>query len=144
MSHQPIEELDLFRLFEELPDWTWQKVQDWDPFAKKTVGDQLVRAMDSVNANLVEGDGRYAPNDSIRFFIIARASARESHLWIARSIKRGFIDEAEGRENLGKLERASKLLNLLIDYRRRALQKTAVRESREAYDTDEGLDRLAG
>lgn len=32
---------------------------NWDSFAKYTVGQQFVRAIDSISANLAEGFGRY-------------------------------------------------------------------------------------
>jgi len=136
MSHKPIEELDVFALFEEISTWAWQSVQSWDSFSKHTIGEQLVRAIDSVNANLVEGDGRYTTNDSLRFFIIARGSARESRLWIVRAQKRSLVDLSTAESILGKLERAMKLLNLLIDYRRRAKEAGVVRENLETYQSE--------
>ena len=133
MSHQPIEELDVFVLFEEIATWVWQSVHSWDSFAKRTIGEQLVRAIDSVNANLVEADGRYTANDSIRFFIIARGSARESRLWMKRAISRNLIEAQIGEETLQKLERATKLLNLLVNYRRKSAQSALVKEETETY-----------
>lgn len=136
MAHQPIEQLDVFALYEEVSAWVWKKVKSWDSFARNTIGDQLVRSIDSVNANLVEGDGRYSTSDSLRFFVIARASARESRLWIQRAVLRELIEESEGKNYLDKLERATRLLNLLIDYRRKSKSDGLVREETAPYETN--------
>lgn len=131
MAHQPIEELDVFRLFEEVSDWSWTVVETWTPFAKKVIGEQLVTAADSVNANLVEGDGRYTIADSVRFFVIARASARETRLWIRRAAKRNLVSAEEADQKIEQLTRATKLLNLLISYRRKSAP--TVRETVATY-----------
>jgi four helix bundle protein len=131
MAHQPIEELEVFRTFESLADWVWETVEGWRPRAQNTIGDQLTRAMDSVNANLVEGDARYSLPDSIRFFIIARASAREARLWINRAIRRQLVREQEGLDALTRLDLGARMLNQLINYRRSA---QSVRESRADYE----------
>jgi four helix bundle protein len=128
VAHQPIEDLELFHLYEEVADWTWDQVKNWSQFHKDTVGEQLVTAVDSVNANLVEGDGRYTGPDSIRFFIIARASAREARLWLRRAKKRSLVPLAEADEMIAKLTQGTRWLNQLIAYRRRAGK--VVREER--------------
>ena len=43
----------------ELSNYVWKIVVEWDYFFKKTVGDQLVRSVDSIFANIAEGFGRY-------------------------------------------------------------------------------------
>ena len=49
------EELDVYRLAEKLANEVWKMVIDWDLFSKDTLGKQLVRAADSVCANIAEG-----------------------------------------------------------------------------------------
>ena len=39
----------------------------WEPFAKNTIGTQLVRAADSIGANIAEGYGRGSFADNKRF-----------------------------------------------------------------------------
>ncbi len=120
----------MFGLFERLAHWVWECVESWHPRAQNTIGEQLIRAIDSVNANLVEGDARYTLPDSIRFFVIGRASAREARLWISRAIRRGLISEAEGARSLDDLDSAARMLNQLINYRRSA---KFVKETRATY-----------
>jgi four helix bundle protein len=127
-----MEELDLFLIYEAVADWVWQTVETWPKHRRDGFGMQLTDAADSVGANLVEGDGRYGTADAIRFFVIARASARETRLWINRGARRGFIESESGAHQVEQITRATKLLNLLINYRRSKL-KTIVKESRAPY-----------
>ena len=63
-SYLPIEDMECFRLYVETADWVWDTVEGWKPLAQNTVGSQLIRACDSVGANLVEGDGRSTDPDA--------------------------------------------------------------------------------
>ena len=125
----PIEETAIFEVFESCADWIWDQVSAWDWKAQKTIGIQLIRAVDSINANLVEGDGRYSSADSINFFIIARASARETRLWLRRAIQRNLVPEAEGRDRINQINSGAKQLNLLISLRRGNKKNLGVREA---------------
>lgn len=128
-----MEELDVFLIFESVTDWTWEQASGWKQFERDTIGKQLVTAMDSINANLVEGDGRYSTQDSIRFFRIARASAREARLWLRRAQKRNLVSPEVADQKIEELTRATKLLNLLIAYRRKAATTQMVKESMATY-----------
>ena len=63
----------------------------WSPFARDTVGQQLVKAADSIGANIAESAGRFHPNDVIRFLYYARGSLRETRFWLKRAIHRHLI-----------------------------------------------------
>jgi len=54
-----LEELHVYQLSMDVGEIVWVQVQKWDYFSKDTIGKQLVRAVDSVAANLSEGFGRY-------------------------------------------------------------------------------------
>lgn len=123
----------MFRLFEELSTWGWNCVKGWDYFAKDTVGKQMVRALDSVNANIVEADGRYSSMDAIRFLVIARGSAREGRLWIERARDRQLVDAEDGAMQISKIEEATRQLNLLINYRRKFADPAQAREEFAPY-----------
>jgi four helix bundle protein len=129
--HTPIEEMEVFRRYVSVADWVWDEVVKWAPLAADTVGKQLVRAMDSVGANLVEGDGRHGSQDALRFFIVARASAREARYWLNRAMVRSLIGEREGKAKIAEIVGATQLLNRLIAYRRGIVQADRVREESE-------------
>jgi hypothetical protein len=54
------ERLRVYKLSEDLTDKIWELVVSWNQFAKDTLGKQLVRAADSIGANIAEGVGRGA------------------------------------------------------------------------------------
>ena len=68
-----IESLDFFRDMEALCDIVYKEVASWPQLPMDTVGRQLVRALDSIGANIVEGDARQTPKESLRYFNIAQA-----------------------------------------------------------------------
>ena len=135
-TYQPISELELFKKFESVADWSWDQVSRWKSFAQNSIGRQLVESADSVGANLVEGGGRGGDVDATRFFFYARGSASEAKLWINRAIRRGLVSKEEGLANMSVLEEGIKMLNSLIAYRRNASKgqsKGMVREERLSY-----------
>jgi four helix bundle protein len=77
----------------EIGDEVWGLVHPWGFFPKDTIGKQLVRAADSVAANISEGYGRYHTNDSKRFYYYARASLYETRTWLRKAHTRSLIDD---------------------------------------------------
>ena len=59
MPVQPLEEIEVYMMAEEIADKWWETVSRWPPFAQDTVGKQLIRAADSIGANIAESYGRY-------------------------------------------------------------------------------------
>src|SRR6185369_613739 len=57
MERTNFEKLDVYRLSEKLAHDVWNIVIAWDTFARDTVGKQIVRAADSIGANIAEGSG---------------------------------------------------------------------------------------
>ncbi len=58
MARTQFENLRVYQLSEELADEVWESVFEWKHFEKDTLGKQLVRATDSIGANIAEGTGR--------------------------------------------------------------------------------------
>ena len=54
-----LEDLQVYQLAMNIGEQVWKIVLEWNYFARDTVGKQLVKAADSVAANLSEGWGRY-------------------------------------------------------------------------------------
>lgn len=91
MERTNFEKLRVYRLSEKLADELWRIVTRWDYFNRDTVGKQLVRAGDSIGANIAEGAGRGRFLDNQRFVRIARGSLNETKHWLRRAHKRGLL-----------------------------------------------------
>ena len=93
MGRLNLDELRVYKMAEELADGVWALVQPWGHFEKETVGKQLVRAADSVGANIAEGYGRASPLDHQRFVRTARGSLYEVRHFLRRADKRGLVNK---------------------------------------------------
>lgn len=95
MATVPFEQLEVYQLAEKISDEVWRIVLTWGNFAKDTVGKQLVRAADSIGANIAEGNGRGSFQDNRRFVRIARGSLNETKHWLRRAFMRGLLTETQ-------------------------------------------------
>ncbi len=86
-----LDELEVFRIAERLSDTVWRIVGRWANFPRGTLGKQLVRAADSVGANIAEGFGRGSYQDNRRFVRIARGSLYEVRYWLRRAHARRLV-----------------------------------------------------
>jgi four helix bundle protein len=90
-SRVGFENLRVYQLTERLSDAVWAIVQEWDPLAKQTMGKQLIRAADSIGANIAEGTGRGSFQDNRRFVRNARGSLYETRHWLRRAHNRRLL-----------------------------------------------------
>lgn len=86
-------DIESFKLADSLSDSIWNVVSSWTIFEQKTIGEQLVRSVDSISANIVEGYGRFYLKDKIRFFYYARGSINETICWINKAYRRRMLHE---------------------------------------------------
>src|SRR4051812_34453743 len=107
-SHLPIEETEIYKKFVVVADTLWAITVNWDHYSQAVVGKQLMKAADSIGANLVEGDGRHSGADALHFFVISRGSARETNHWLERAKVRGLLDPKVHEQLTKDLEAASK------------------------------------
>jgi four helix bundle protein len=89
------ENLEIYKLSETLADQVWQIVTGWDRLAQQTVGSQLIRAADSIGANIAEGSGRGSEQDYRRFLRIARGSLNETRHWLPRAFSRNLLSSSQ-------------------------------------------------
>jgi four helix bundle protein len=95
MARTNFEKLEVYRLAEQLTDAVWGIAVHWDSFAKDTVGRQIVRAADSVGANIAEGAGRGSHPDNKRFVRSARGSLNETQHWLRRAFRRRLLSQEQ-------------------------------------------------
>ncbi len=95
MASTDFENLEVYRLAERIADEIWSLVMGWDSFAKNTIGSQIVRAADSIGANIAEGCGRASHADNKRFVRTARGSLNETRHWLRRAYQRRLLSSAE-------------------------------------------------
>ena len=86
--------LDVCRCYIALSDAAHAVAARMESFERWTLGVQLVRAVDSIGANIAEGYGRESDADRARFLIMARGSLNEAEHWLERAISRGLCDSA--------------------------------------------------
>ncbi len=91
MARTNFENLRIYELSEILSDKIWEIALGWKPFARDTVGKQIVRAADSIGANIAEGSGRGSTQDNRRFMRMARGSLYETQHWLRRAFRRKLL-----------------------------------------------------
>lgn len=95
MATVQFDELEVYQAAEQLADQIWTVVRKWEALAPDTVGKQLIRAADSVGANIAEGCGRQSFRDNQRFVKIARGSLNETRHWLRRAFRRDLLSKEE-------------------------------------------------
>lgn len=95
MERTNFEKLRVYKLAETLADGIWDVVINWDYLAMDTVGKQMIRAAESIGANIAEGTGRGTPQDNRRFIRMARGSLYETQHRLRRAYKRSLLSKQQ-------------------------------------------------
>ncbi len=114
MASESFENLKVYQAAEQLSDLIWDVVDGWNSFARDTVGKQLVRAADSVGANIAEGAGRQTYADNKRFIGIARGSLNETRHFLRRAHKRKLLSKEQTCAIQGIIEMLPRSLNAYL------------------------------
>ena len=88
-----LEEIRVYNLALDLAEKVWESVSKWNYFAKDTIGKQLIRAADSVAANISEGYGRYYYKENKQFCYYSRGSLYETITWVEKTHNRNLIED---------------------------------------------------
>ena len=110
-----LEDFKLYNLSMELGEEVWKEVAKWNQFEKETVGKQLVRAVDSIAANLSEGLGRYHVKENKNFCYYSRGSLFETKTWLTKAANRSLIEATLSNKLLTNIEIIGKMLNSFIN-----------------------------
>ena len=114
MKTRGFESLRVYRLSEILADSVWDCVCGWSNFARDTVGKQIVRAADSIGANISEGSGRGTYQDNRRYIRMARASLYETRHWLRRAYRRQLIIQSDVMKLKALIEELGPKLNAYL------------------------------
>lgn len=98
----------------ELSDYVYNIVSKWSWFDRRTLGVQLVSAIDSIGANIAEGFGRYHKKDKIKFYYNSRGSVFESNYWVTQGAKRSLLALKEKEIILNILRKLPLEINSII------------------------------
>lgn len=91
MTTHSIEELDIYHRSIELADKIWHLVIEWRNFSKDTIGSQIIRASDSIAANISTGYGRFFYRDNRLYCYIARGSLYETKTYLIKARNRELV-----------------------------------------------------
>ncbi|RAK64188.1 four helix bundle protein [Hymenobacter edaphi] len=111
-----LNDIEAYRISFALSNRVWLAVGSWNSFARDTIGQQFVRSVDSISANIAEGFGRYGKRDKIKFFRYAQGSMYESLDWNEKAKVRQLLDIEQYESFFVELKRLPKALNGLIRY----------------------------
>lgn len=115
-NYLTLNQISSYKTAFNLANYTWEVVLKWDNLAKFTVGNQFIRSIDSISANIAEGFGRYGKKDKVVFYRIARASVYESLDWLEKAKRRRLVDKKDYDYIFNQLKDLPKDLNSLIKY----------------------------
>jgi four helix bundle protein len=111
-----LQDITAYKIAFDLSNVIWEKVVVWNYFSKDTVGKQLVRAVDSISANIAEGFGRYFKKDKINFYRYSYGSISESLDWIEKSKQRKLLPDSDCQAYALNLNSLFKEVHHLINF----------------------------
>ncbi len=126
-------ELRVFQEAEKLADKVWQTVESWNRFEKRTVGEQFIRAADSVGANIAEAQGRFHFGERIQILYYARGSLFEVRFWLRRAYQRGLVNLETGQAIAEHFEALAKGINSHVRSLKEQRTDASLRETRAEY-----------
>lgn len=110
-----LEELEVYQLTMKLGEHIWEIVAKWNYFAKDTIGKQLVRAADSISANLAEGYGRFFYKENRQFCYYSRGSLYETKTWLTKAHNRELLNDQDFQVLQEDIEKIAFKLNNYIN-----------------------------
>jgi len=99
-----------------LSSYVWDIVVRWDSFERYSIGEQFVKAIDSVSANIAEGFGRYTKKDKIKFYRYSQGSLMESFDWTEKARIRKLLTYEQYNHIHSELKKMPIEINYLIQF----------------------------
>ncbi len=88
-----LKDLEVYQLACGVSAKSWKIYTVFDYKTKSIIGDQFIRSVDSVGANIAEGFGRFHYLDRNKFNYNARGSLIEAMHWLETLKDRGFVKD---------------------------------------------------
>lgn len=85
-------QLRMYKRAGEISDEVALFASAWPHIHRNTIGDQIIRAADSISNNIAEGYGRTATGERIQFLMYADGSISETRNCLQRAFGRNLID----------------------------------------------------
>jgi four helix bundle protein len=111
-----LNDIEAYKIAFSLSNEVWDIVSAWNNFAKNTIGNQFVRAIDSISANIAEGFGRYGKRDKICFYRYSYGSIKESLDWNEKAKARRLITGEQYNHIFERLQKLPRSVNHLIKF----------------------------
>ncbi|BCX05185.1 MAG: hypothetical protein KatS3mg053_3123 [Candidatus Roseilinea sp.] len=133
-----LENLKVLRAAESIADEIWRYVVQWDAFARDALGSQLVRATDSIGANMAESFGRFNFGEKLQFLYYARGSLFETKYWLNQAAHRGLLQNDVVQDYSNALTNLARQINqfansLKMQKRDAKTSKPSLREEQVPY-----------
>ncbi len=95
MDRIDFDKLPVYRLAEKLADQLWDIVSGWEDYARTTVGEPLVRAADSIGANIADGSGQGSYHENRRALKQAQGALYQTKHWLRRAYSRKLLTQEQ-------------------------------------------------
>jgi four helix bundle protein len=128
-----LEDLRVLQDCEQVADSVWKVVLAWDDFAKETIGKQLVRAVDSIGANVAESYGRFHFGEKQQFLSYGRGSLFETKYWLNRCYGRQLISADQLKNYAKQLNSIGRQINNFVKSLKTQQSSNKIREPETVY-----------
>jgi four helix bundle protein len=107
-----LKDLEVYQLSRKLSSIAWKIFCRMNFEDKKHIGDQFLRSVDSIGANIAEGYGRFHYLDKVRFYYNSRGSHFEAFThWLELLIERKKIS----RNEFDSISKTSHILQIKLN-----------------------------
>tara|TARA_Y100000589_G_scaffold132495_1_gene126339 strand:+ start:12062 stop:12529 length:468 start_codon:yes stop_codon:yes gene_type:complete len=109
-----LEDLNLYNECQIFEQELWNKVSNWEDFAKDTLGKKLVLTADNISSNIAQGYGRYFFEENRQFCYKSRGALLDTRGLIKKAFDRNLISEEDFNTYEAEIEKLHKMLNAYI------------------------------
>jgi four helix bundle protein len=115
MQHK-LDDLEVYTMAMDIGRQCYELAAHFSEFDRRTIGSQLVRAADSIAANIAEGYGRFSRKEQKQFCYYARGSLYETRTWLAKAQERHCITDEHAETLQALVQQCGKMLNAYIRF----------------------------